>query len=152
MMRRTGKRFAMLLFSVSIVLLGFANHASADDFVKTVGDGIQLSYESITVKEGYLYVRYMIVSNKDTMITVNAQASEIYDPFGREFTPANNIYVVQIGNINRMEREIIENVPTPISIEYAVGGDYKLPESFAKITITVNGKKVEFRNVPSTLG
>ena len=124
--------------------------ARADLPSKSIEGGITVQFKSITQEKGWLYATYVVVSQNDTKIEVNAYESPIFDSAGNKMTSYNYNSHIRIGATAGNSREIIAGVPTKVVIGYPVNNDYKITKTYPKVIFVINNKTIEFRNVPGS--
>lgn len=122
--------------------------ARADLPSKSIEGGITVQFKSITQEKDRLYVTYVVVSQNDTKIKVDASGSPIFDSAGNKMTTDSGW--VRVGDTGTTSREIIAGVPTKVVLRYGVDSDYKITKTYPKVVLTINNKTVEFRNVPGS--
>jgi hypothetical protein len=117
---------------------------------REIEGGIKITLQEIYKNNNYVWVRYVALSEEDTVVKVNAERDNgaLFDDRGNQFTYSD----VNIANLNTREREIIAGVPTAIFVGYRPGDKYTMPKKFARVAINVNGKKLLFRDVPGSQG
>lgn len=97
-------------------------------------------------QRNFMVATYSVLASKDAVITVEPEASFLFDPNGMQF---NTGYTSIIGRSITNRRAVAANVPTDVLIRYFPGKDYAITESWAKVNVVINGKSLTFLNVPS---
>ena len=161
LVRACGK--AALVFTV-LVLLSSAAIATASPLVggspligggpggadtglqRVLEGGIIVACNNVTRDSDGVYVVYLVTSEDDAVISV----SEIGDLFNNRGNRLRSpgLEGVSIGGELLSEREIIGGIPTRITTRYDAPPSYELAESYARVTITVNGHLLTFRDIP----
>ncbi|MDR1979334.1 MAG: hypothetical protein LBQ42_11435 [Synergistaceae bacterium] len=117
-------------------------------------EGLTVEFDSIEMRNEYIRVTYYVTAEEDNHIKIahsiyNSQ-SKIFDADGREFPEfvINFDDVVGIGGQGGEERDIIAGVRTPVVLLYTIAeSGYELTTTFPKVTLTINGYTLEFRNI-----
>jgi len=102
-------------------------------------DGVSRRYRDFQSVSIYC----IVTTSEDTTIRVAPQ--NIYDNLGNEFY---NIHDVLIGGQSTRDRFIIAGVPTSVEVVYAFVQEYDLASVFSRVSLSVNGQTLIFRNIP----
>jgi hypothetical protein len=158
----TGFKKAVLVLSIVVLTVPAAWAASSAlvgggarkgdaSFEREIEGGIKITLQGISQKGNYVCIRYVALSEEDTVIKVEAgkDNAAIFDDRGNQFSSYNCGVWTEIGNLRTKEREIIAGVPTDVLVGYQAGEKYKMPAKFSRAAININGKKLVFRDVPA---
>ena len=145
----------LLLASVAMAapsgsgLVGGNAPSGDSSLTREVKGGITVQFQGMAMSErwkDHLAVYYTVTSETDQVINVEYQGAQLFDNQGNQLNPSSTIV---IGNQDTRSREVIEGVPTSVSMLYQVGNQYQPRETYARLTFIINGERLVFRNVPS---
>ena len=144
----------MLLSSAALAassLVGSNRQSGDESLERELEGGIKLILEGVSVnsQRRWLMLSYTITAEDDTTITIK-QAGNIYDNLGNEFSYLAD---VQIAGEYKSERFIIGGIPVKVEMAYGREGgnmpnNYKVASVYPRVSFSVNGQTVNFRNVP----
>ena len=155
---------AMAAQASSALVGGDRPSGNGDSLTQYINGGIQVIANDIirNIFRGnhYIRLRVTVIAEEDTTIKIEAQ--NIYDNLGHEFSRLltdsdeyderiTYAHGVAIGgqlyqDVN--ERLIVGGVPTRVLIFYVCDENYRLASSFARVSLSVNGETLIFRDVP----
>ncbi|MDR1508936.1 MAG: hypothetical protein LBS53_04800 [Synergistaceae bacterium] len=94
-----------------------------------------------------LLAHYEVIVEEDMVIKLNPKDMELFDTSGNKFT-ARASY---IGNDRVESREIVSGIRNRVLTVYdpRVNSNYKVDTTFPRLSFSINGKKLIFRDVPA---
>ena len=107
--------------------------------------GLIITCNNVTRDSSGVYVEYSISSEDDFIIKVSEIGDLFNDRGNRLRSPG--LEGIAIGGELLSEREIIGGISTTIITRYDAPPSYQLAESYARVTITINGENLTFRNI-----
>jgi hypothetical protein len=132
------------------VLLGSKKSNTETSLERDLENGVTVTCEGVSVsaENSFLVVNYTILSEEDTII--KAEAGVLFDNGGEKFDPTENVYIGKNATDPTKEREIVGGVKTPLMIVYPFpkSSGYKPTEKYARVSLSVNGENLTFRDVP----
>ena len=146
-MSKSKKLFLIvLLVSAAVIMANKVVEAAEGLHVDVVGVAdVSRVYDILTVVYDFVGVQFMVSSEKDIVITVNANA--IYDNTGYEF---NDVMEIWIGGQQTNRRRIIAGVPTSVWVIYRIDKGYgdRFASVFPRVSVNVSGQNCVFLDVP----
>lgn len=118
-----------------------ANTQYIDDDISVTFRGVERDAQG-----NFMLALYSVLASRDSVITVDPEASFLFDPNGLQFRTG---YTSIIGHSITDRREIAANVPTSVLIRYYPEVDYAITPFYSRVNLVINGKNVLFRDVPS---
>jgi hypothetical protein len=113
---------------------------------RDLGDGVTITCEGVSLKEGYLHVEYAIFAEEDIVVKID-KVTALFDDRGGKLDAREDIPYISIGEEPTREREVIAGIKTHVIVKYPVGGKYELANKYARVSVTVNGQELTFREI-----
>ena len=128
-----------------------------DGGIEVIADSVSRGSTTINYAlHHYIWLSVTVIAEGDTIIEIKPK--NIYDNLGHEFNKFQTFYqeswvshgVWIGGQISQgvTERFIVAGVPTPVRIYYVCDENYRLASSFPRVSLSVNGEDLIFRDVP----
>lgn len=114
---------------------------------RDIDGGIAITCEGVYLNNGVVEVKYILLPEEDVVVKI-AGATDLFDVKGKRLAAPSGDYVL-IGKESIGEREIIAGVKTPVTLKYTVPNGYALADSYARMSFSLNGQVLTFRNIPS---
>lgn len=126
-----------------IVSVFLASAAFAADTSKEIDKGLTLAYKGMERRENLLAIKFIVFSNKDTVIEIYPYDSALFDSNGAKLK-GNAAW---IGGEHIHKREIIADVPTAVELHF-YKSDYKETALYPRLDMKINNKIVQWRDLP----
>jgi hypothetical protein len=113
---------------------------------RDIGNGVTVTCEGVSLKDGVVYVEYSVLSEEDIVVKVS-EAEALFDDRGGKLNEPRGDSCILIGEEETGEREVVAGVKTAVVVKYPVGAKYRLADTYVRVSVTINGRKLVFRGV-----